>query len=83
MGWRSREPVLGEHTRLVTVNGVFRPFALVGGRAAATWRLHGREVALEPFTALSAEESAALEDDAADVIRFLSPARCAGARAPA
>src|SRR4029077_497250 len=34
LGWTSRERVLGPHTHLVTMNGIFRPFALVKGRAA-------------------------------------------------
>lgn len=30
-------PFVGEHTDVVTVNGIFRPVALVGGRVVATW----------------------------------------------
>jgi hypothetical protein len=37
LGWTSREAILGPHTYLVTRNGIFRPFALLDGRAAATW----------------------------------------------
>lgn len=37
MGWASREPVLGEHSELVTSNGMFRAVMLIGGRAAGTW----------------------------------------------
>lgn len=51
---------------------MFRPFALVHGRAAATWRLSGAEVALEPFGRLATADRAALEEDAADVARFLA-----------
>ncbi|HSF27084.1 MAG TPA: crosslink repair DNA glycosylase YcaQ family protein, partial [Actinomycetes bacterium] len=36
-GWVDRGPILGEHTSVVTSNGLFRPFALVSGRAVATW----------------------------------------------
>jgi hypothetical protein len=72
LGWRSREPVLGEHTSLVTSNGVFRPFALVGGRAAATWGLVGGRVAITPMSPVTPEDMAALEADAADVVRFLA-----------
>jgi hypothetical protein len=71
LGWASREPVLGPHQHVVTVNGLFRPFALVRGRAAATWRLSGAEVALEPFGRLARADRAALEEDAVDVARFL------------
>ena len=75
LGWRSREPVLGAHQDVVTVNGLFRPFALVRGRAAATWSMPAGEVVLEPFGRLKREDAAALEADAADVARFLSAAR--------
>ena len=71
LGWVSREPVLGPHRHVVTVNGLFRPFALVRGRAAATWRLSDGKVMLEPFGRLARADRAALEEDAADVTRFL------------
>jgi hypothetical protein len=71
LGWTSRADVLGEHTRIVTTNGVFRPFALVRGRAAATWRLAGGVVALEPLGPMSRRDAAALRADADDVVRFL------------
>jgi hypothetical protein len=71
LGWRSREPLLRDSARLVTVNGIFRPFALVGGRAAATWSVADGEVSLEPFDRLSRAHAAALETDAQDVLRYL------------
>jgi hypothetical protein len=71
LGWRSREPVLGSFARRVTVGGIFRPFALVAGRAAATWRMPAGQVVLEPFEPLSATDEALLESEAADVVRFL------------
>ena len=71
LGWVSREPVLGEHVGVVTVNGIFRPVVLVDGRAAGTWRLPGGEVLLEPFGALSDATRAELERDARDVVLFL------------
>ena len=71
LGWTSREPLLGTHRDRVTVNGVFRPFALVRGRAAATWSMPGGEVVLEPFGRLTREDAAALDAEAADVVRFL------------
>ena len=74
LGWTSREPLLGAHQRAITVNGIFRPFALVGGRAAATWTMPGGKVALEPFGRLSRRDAAALDAEAADVERFLSQA---------
>lgn len=71
LGWTSREPITGAHTRIVTTNGLFRPFALVRGRAAGIWRLARGRVALEPFGRLSRRDAAALEADADDVARFL------------
>jgi hypothetical protein len=71
LGWASRDPITGPHRQIVTVNGLFRPFALVGGRAMATWTITGGQVVLAPFTALDAETRAALDTDAADVKRFL------------
>jgi hypothetical protein len=72
LGWRSREPLLRSQERLVTVNGLFRPFALVGGRAIATWTLRGDEVEVEPFGRLRRADAAALRTDAEDVVRFLT-----------
>ena len=72
LGWTSREFVLGEHQELVTVNGLFRPFALVKGRAAASWSMPRGKVALERFGRLAKADAAALDAEAADVERFLS-----------
>jgi Winged helix DNA-binding domain len=74
LGWVSREPLLGEHQAKITVEGLFRPFALVRGRAAATWGMSRREVAIEPFGRLSRTDAAALEADAGDVVRFMDGA---------
>ena len=48
-GWASREWVVGDHAQVVTTNGIFRPIALVGGRAVATWGLADGTVRIEPF----------------------------------
>jgi DNA glycosylase AlkZ-like len=37
LGWTSRELVLGEHLGAITVEGLFRPFALVGGGGGGGW----------------------------------------------
>jgi hypothetical protein len=74
LGWTSREPLLGPHEGAITVNGLFRPFALVGGRAAATWSMPRGEVVLEPFARLTRKDAAALDAEAADVERFLASA---------
>jgi hypothetical protein len=72
LGWVSRDPITGPHRELVTVNGLFRPFALVNGRAVATWAITAGQVVLAPFAAVDAETRSALDTDAADVTRFLS-----------
>jgi len=72
LGWMPREPLLGRHEPQVIRGGLFVPFAIVGGRAVATWRLAEGQVALElPGKTLSKKDLAALEADAADVERFL------------
>lgn len=57
---------------VLTVNGLFRPFALAGGRAAAVWSMPRDKVVLAPFEPLAAADVAALEADARDVERFLA-----------
>jgi uncharacterized protein YcaQ len=71
LGWTSREDILGKHTGLVTVNGLFRPFAMVGGRAVATWRLAEGRVDIEPLGPIPKATRAALDADAAEVERFM------------
>jgi hypothetical protein len=71
LGWTSREPLLGAHQPLVTVEGLFRPFALVRGRAAGTWKIQAGKVVLQPFGRLASRETAALDADAEDVVRYL------------
>jgi DNA glycosylase AlkZ-like len=72
LGWASRDPIVGPHRQIVTVNGLFRPFALAAGRAVATWNITRGQVMLAPFASLDAETRAVLGTDAADVTRFLS-----------
>jgi hypothetical protein len=75
-GWASRAEIVGEHRRIVTTNGVFRPIALVDGRAIATWSLAAEVLAITPLEPLSAVTRGALERDATDVLRFLALAPC-------
>ncbi len=73
-GWVSRRPVLGPHEwGVVTTNGVFRPIALVDGRAVATWGLSAGRVTTTalPGERLDSEVTTRLEDEAVDVLRFL------------
>jgi len=71
LGWASREPIVGPHGKLVAINGLFRPFAMVAGRAVGTWGMPGGRVALTTFAPLPAAAAAALAADAAEVERFL------------
>jgi hypothetical protein len=71
LGWTSREEILGSHRGIVTVNGLFRPFALVRGRAVATWSFAAGAVQLKPFGRMKHKDRTALEQDAQDVVRYL------------
>jgi len=75
LGWASRAPILGAADADVVSGGIFRPFALVRGTAAAIWRLENGRVALRPFGRLSRADAGALEEDAAAVERYLAPER--------
>jgi len=72
LGWTSREEIVGPHKMLVTDNGLFRPFAMVGGRAVATWRLAGGKVTIEHLAEVKKKDAAALESDAARVLEFFA-----------
>ena len=71
LGWASREWLLDSHRAVITVNGIFRAFALADARAVATWSMPSGEVALEPFGRLTPGHTAALRADALDVVRYL------------
>lgn len=71
LGWRSRAEFLDQNQPIVTVNGLFRPFALVRARAVATWGLAAGAVTLKPFAPLAHADERALLEDAQDVLRFL------------
>jgi hypothetical protein len=75
-GWKDRSPVVGSHRGVVTVNGIFRPTALVGGRVVGRWGLAGGRVGLELLEAVGRKDLRALERDAAAVLTYLGlPAR--------
>jgi hypothetical protein len=71
LGWTSREDIVGDAPNLITVGGMFYPFAMVRGRAVARWKLADGKVDLEPFRRIAKADREALEHDAADVERFL------------
>ena len=83
LGWASRTQVLGEHQEVVTVNGLFRPFALVAGRAVGTWVYQRGQVELGTLEPVPGRVEAALAAEASDVQRFLAtePASAPGADA--
>jgi hypothetical protein len=73
LGWVARELIVDPaYTNIVTDNGIFRPFALVGGRAVATWSMVKQGVQLSPIVPITDAHAAALDRDAADVQRFLA-----------
>jgi hypothetical protein len=83
LGWASREMFLAPGAPVITTNGLFRPFVLVGGRGAAVWGITRGKVMLDPagpggprglLGRLSAPERAALAAETADVERFLGQA---------
>jgi winged helix DNA-binding protein len=71
LGWTSREVVVGAAPNLVTVGGMFYPFAMVRGRAVARWKRADGRLELDPFRRIAKADRAALERDAEDVERFL------------
>lgn len=70
-GWADRVFVTGAHKHVVTTNGLFRATALVDGQVAGTWTLSDGVVKLNPLRGLTATQISALEQEAADVLRFL------------
>lgn len=72
LGWASRDQVIGGHKGLVTTNGIFRPFALVEGRAVSTWRLPKGKVEIEHLERVTKKAAGQLEADAAAVEAYLS-----------
>ena len=77
MGWRSREPVLGEHDARVVTGGIFRAFAFAplaehpGGRPVAIWKFSRDGVELTPLQALDPSLADALAADGDAVLQFL------------
>jgi hypothetical protein len=72
LGWTSRDAVIGDHKGLVTMNGIFKPFALVRGRAVSTWRLPKGKVEIEHLENVPKTTARRLEADAREVEDFLS-----------
>ena len=76
LGWRDRSWILPDAVqaqRLVTDNGIFRPFLLVDGVAAGTWKLAGGKVTMTPFVDLPEDVLSALRAEAVAVQAWLKP----------
>jgi hypothetical protein len=71
-GWASRAPFVGKYREIVTTNGVFRPIALVNGKAVATWSLAAGMLTITALEALPTATRRSLERDAQDALRFLA-----------
>jgi hypothetical protein len=75
VGWRSRAVLLEHYPRRDQPGAHFHKFAYVGARAVATWSTRQKAVTLStPFVPLQPRSARALDDDAADVARFLTTA---------
>ncbi len=70
-GWADRTFIVGDHAQVVTSNGLFRPVALVLGRAAATWSLSAGVLTLQPLQPIPDAALKTLEHEASDVLGFL------------
>jgi hypothetical protein len=70
-GWASRELITGKNDAAIISGGLFRPFALVDGTVAARWSLAGADLSIKPVRRITTAQRAALDKDAADVLRFL------------
>ena len=71
LGWVDRAALLAPYESEVLVGGIMRAFALVEGRAAATWTMPDGRVRLEPLRALPDADRRALDADADAVAEFL------------
>lgn len=71
-GWADRSFLTGAHGHVVATNGMFRATALVDGRVVGVWNLADGVVTVDPLRRLTPTEFAALEAEAADVLRYLA-----------
>ena len=82
LGWASRTPILVPHQQIVTVNGLFRPFVLVAGKAVGMWTWSAGRVVLDRFGEQPADVEDALAAEAEDVRRFLGTGAAASDSQP-
>jgi hypothetical protein len=72
LGWNGREEIVGENWPQLARGGMISPLALVGGRAAGSWRTRGRTIEITPFAPFDAEVQKRLLADAEAIVRYLS-----------
>jgi hypothetical protein len=73
LGWASRAFVLPEReAAIVTVNGIFRPFALIQGRVAGTWSMPRGRVRLDLWREPSRAVAAGLRREVNAVEAYLA-----------
>jgi hypothetical protein len=72
LGWRSRRLVLDRPEEIVTVNGIVKAIALIGGRAAGTWTMPRGRVELSLWKEASRATTSALTNEATAVEAYLS-----------
>jgi hypothetical protein len=70
-GWSSNAEILDGHPGVITTNGIYRPFVMVAGRVAGTWRLGKGQVVIRPNRELPSAVRDDLSDEAAAVIAYL------------
>jgi len=81
LGYRDRSLLLEPRfaARVQAGGGIIHPTVVVGGEVVGTWRLHRRkdafDVAVHPFVPLDGRVTRLVEEEAADVARFLGLAR--------
>ena len=73
LGWSGREEIVGEYLPKLVRGGIFSAFALVDGRAAASWRIDTGRIEVTPFGRIGNEAQALLDADADAVLRYLNP----------
>lgn len=81
LGYRDRSLMLEPRfaTRVQAGGGIIHPTLIVDGQVVGTWRLHRRkaavDVAVHPFVRLDSRISRLVDEEAADVARFLGAPR--------
>ena len=80
LGWRSRTFVVDRPEEVITINGIIKAVALVGGLAAGTWSMTGGRVELRLWKRHTRTATAVLEQDASAVEAYLSGTSTARSR---